>query len=183
MSSYQAALQVIDEVMRKHNLGVNRPKLLHHYTSVGSAISIIDQGDLRLCHSQYLNDESEVTGAVELVRSRLDLMKGNSRLLARQAGFYSDVESGFNKNIGSYEVFVFCTSEGSPGKRIEQDILSAWRAYGQNGRGVCLSFDMQDFMSPTHNSTSPVRLSDVIYNIRYTNQHCGRHNRCRFQII
>jgi hypothetical protein len=46
-----------------------------------------------------------------------------------------------------------------------QDVLSAWRAYGKDGRGICLSFESQHFISFSKGAIG-FRLSRVIYDDR-----------------
>src|ERR1700730_1967570 len=56
---------------------------------------------------------------------------------------------------------VFSMSEGKSGIN-GQDVLSAWRAYGKDGRGICLSFESQHFITFSKGKTG-FRLSRVMY--------------------
>lgn len=85
----------------------------------------------------------------------------NSRM---EQQFYADVSAGFANQSKLYEAFVFSMSEGKPGIN-GQDVLSAWRAYGKDGRGICLSFESQHFITFSKGSTG-FRLSRVIYDDR-----------------
>jgi hypothetical protein len=67
----------------------------------------------------------------------------NSRI---EQQFYADVSAGFTSQSKFYEAFVFSMSEGKLGIN-GQDVLSAWRAYGKDGRGICLSFESQHFIT------------------------------------
>jgi hypothetical protein len=78
--------------------------------------------------------------------------------------FYADVSAGFASQSKLYEAFVFSMSEGNPGIN-GQDVLGAWRAYGKDGRGICLSFESQHFITFSKGAVS-FRLSRVIYDDR-----------------
>src|ERR1700730_12725949 len=57
----------------------------------------------------------------------------------------------------------FACLEGDINKGINsQDVLSSWRAYGKDGRGVCLTYESQHFLIVTQSLTG-FRLSRVIY--------------------
>jgi hypothetical protein len=157
---YVAALNVVDKIIQSHGLDDKRPPLLHHYTSLSAALSIIQTRDIWLCHCEYLNDAPEITRASSKIKERTAfvLNSANSRL---EQQFYADVSAGFASQSQLYEAFVFSTSEGKPGIN-GQDVLSAWRAYGKDGRGICLSFESQHFITFSKGTTG-FRLSRVIY--------------------
>jgi len=157
---YIAALSIVDKIIQMHGLDDKRPSLLHHYTSLDAALSIIQQRDVWLCHCEYLNDASEVIRASSMIKERIDnvVRTVNSRL---EQQFYGDVSAGFASQSRLYEAFVFSMSEGKPGIN-GQDDLSAWRAYGKSGRGVCLSFESQHLITFSE-GTIGFRLSRVLY--------------------
>jgi hypothetical protein len=161
---YIAALNIVDRIIQIHALHDKRPDLLHHYTSLDAAVKILQQHDIWLCHCEYLNDTSEIHNAVSLIKERFALrLKGtvNSRT---ENQFYTDVETNFHGQIKLYEAFVFSMSEGDTTKGINaQDVLSSWRAYGKDGRGVCLSFESQHFITVSKGERSGYRLSRIIY--------------------
>jgi len=160
---YLAALEIVDIIIQRYALHDKRPNLLHHYTSVDAALKILTERDLWFCHCEYLNDTSEIHNSASLIRDRLALfVKGavNSRA---EHQFYTDIVSGLDAQIQLYEAFVFCMSEGDINKGINsQDVLSSWRAYGKDGRGVCLTYESQHFLIVTRSLTG-FRLSRVIY--------------------
>jgi hypothetical protein len=163
-NDYHLALQIIDSTIRTHGLDDPRPPRLHHYTSLTAALSILREKDIRLCHAEYLNDLSEVRGAIALIVDMIHTHINANRYVSSIEHFCNSVESAFDTNTRMYEVFVFCMSEGDPQNPpgYFQDVLDSWRVYGANGRGVCLSFDSQDFMSLS-SLDGGTRLSKIVY--------------------
>jgi hypothetical protein len=83
---------------------------------------------------------------------------------ASERNFCTDVLNGFCKQAIFYEAFVFCMSEHHvPPPARAQDVLSLWRGYGHDGRGLCLSFDAGFFKNYAGQALE-CRLSRVIYN-------------------
>jgi Protein of unknown function (DUF2971) len=160
---YIAALDIVDKIIQSHGLDDKRPSFLHHYTSLNAALSIIQQRDIWLCHCEYLNDASEIIRASSIIKERIAFVSGsvNSRM---EQQFYADVSAGFASQSQLYEAFVFSMSEGKPGIN-GQDVLSAWRAYGKDGCGICLSFESQHFITFSKGAIG-FRLSRVIYDDR-----------------
>ena len=183
---YIAALSIVDKIIQMHGLDDKRPQLLHHYTSLDAALSIIQQRDVWLCHCEYLNDASEIVRASSMIKERVDNV-GRVTNSSIEQQFYADVSAGFASQSQLYEGFVFSMSEGKPGIN-GQDDLSAWRAYGKGGRGVCLSFESQHLIAFSKAATG-FRLSRVLYNDQLQaqivdelisegyRQHCKMNNR------
>jgi Protein of unknown function (DUF2971) len=165
---YMAALDIVDKIIQLHGLDDKRPPLLHHYTSLDAALSIIQQRDIWLCHCEYLNDGSEISRAASLIKERIAYVQQHSINSRMQQQFYADVNTGFVSQSQLYEAFVFSMSEGKSGIN-GQDILSAWRAYGNHGRGVFISFESQHFIIFSKGAIG-FRLSRVIYDDRLQEQ-------------
>jgi hypothetical protein len=113
------------------------PALLYHYTVSEPAVSIIETGELWATNAVFMNDESEIRYAADIVRRVLEEV-------VNDPGFISANEEGVARalepvrrvlaNLHSYvEVYVSCFSS-------EQDQLSQWRAYGPSG-GLSIGFD------------------------------------------
>lgn len=166
---YELALQIIDSAIRAYGLDDNRPPYLNHYTSLSAALSILRERDIRLCHAEYLNDSSEVQGAIALIIKMIHVHQDSNRNVAAIENFCTAVEASFDSSTRLYEAFIFCMSEGDPQNTPghAQDVLDAWRVYGGNGKGVCLSFSPEDFKSLSRLSLKGMdggtRLSKVIY--------------------
>ena len=79
-----ARLRSADDPPRRHNLGLgflgdaklgnnetnSMPEVVYHYTSMNALLGIVD-GDIWATNIQYLNDISEYTHFLELVKGRL----------------------------------------------------------------------------------------------------------------
>ena len=58
-AGYATALTIIDAIIQAHGLDDKRPPLLHHYTSLDAALSMVRNREIRLSHCEYLNDSTE----------------------------------------------------------------------------------------------------------------------------
>lgn len=164
-AGYATALAIIDAVIQAHGLDDKRPPLLHHYTSLDAALSILQHREIRLFHCEYLNDSTEIRGAIALINNIVTTAIGSARNRSYHKPseiFYSDVLSKFDTKSSLYEAFVFCLSAGDLTSLRGQDVLSAWRAYGRDGRGVCLSYDSGQLRTYAAGGNG-LRLSQVIY--------------------
>jgi hypothetical protein len=164
-TGYDTALTIIDSVIQAHGLDDKRPPLLHHYTSLNAALSMIQAREIRLSHCEYLNDSTEIRGAIALINKivtqKVDAAQHQSYHRPSEL-FFRDVLSKFDNQSSLYEAFVFCLSAGDPNSLQGQDVLSAWRAYGRDGRGICLSYDSGQ-LALYAKGRNGLRLSQVIY--------------------
>lgn len=101
-------------------------KLLFHYCSTQTGLSILQKRQIRLSALSSANDtlEGRVLGRVF------------ARLLSK-TGMPSDLVDIASVLVESYpdltEGFAFCLSE-------EGDLLSQWRSYGRDGTGIAIGF-------------------------------------------
>jgi hypothetical protein len=130
------------------------PPQLHHFTSLETACRIIDGDNVRLSHAEYSNDQTEMGQAKEIIREEL---KGRS-----SDNFFAQVLSDYDKLEPTLDAYIFCMSTGNSGGGPPQDILSQWRAYGQDGRGACLTLDASKLARLVWNTPS-LRINPVIY--------------------
>ncbi len=94
---------------------------IYHYTTVSSAVNIIQSGKIFACDAKYLNDANELTFATKL--------------------FCHAISERYNISINLFNILnnftrsycVSCFSE-SP------EILSQWKSYSNDGKGLCLGF-------------------------------------------
>ncbi len=109
------------------------PPQLHHFTSLETAHQIIKHDNIHLSHSEYSNDQTEMGQAKDIIRAELKSRSSNT--------FFQQVLSEYEKVAPNLDAYIFCMSTGSPTRVPPQDILSQWRAYGQDGRGASLTLD------------------------------------------
>ena len=129
------------------------PSELHHFTSLETGYRIIEGDNVRLSHAEYSNDQTEMEKAEEIIR----------RELGRSADpFFVQVLTEYQKLAPDLDAYVFCMSAGKLVGNPPQDILSQWRAYGQDGRGACLTLDGGNLARIVSN-TPGLRINPVIY--------------------
>jgi Protein of unknown function (DUF2971) len=132
------------------------PAELHHFTSLDTACRIVEGDDVRLSHAEYSNDQTEMEEAKETIRHRL-----NARV-ARDP-FFVQVLADYQNLAPNLDAFIFCMSTGlKTATGTSQDMLSQWRAYGQDGRGICLTLNASDLARLVYN-TPGLRINPVIY--------------------
>lgn len=99
---------------------------LYHYCSTDTFVSIISNRSIRLSSLTLSNDSKEG-----------ELIKEHLMHVAQDAGVYRSVLRNLERALQvTYEVFDglgFCLSENG-------DLLSQWRGYADDGRGVCIGF-------------------------------------------
>jgi hypothetical protein len=109
---------------------------LAHYTSFDAFTSILKSKEIWLSVIKEMNDTSEMIRGTEIVSSALDAL---GPTLFNSLPFGSmNVPDQFaaRRAILEHETFAFCLS--IHGADAQTDRLVMWRAYGQNGDGLCL---------------------------------------------
>lgn len=130
------------------------PRHLYHYTSLQVAQPIIEDDDVRLSHAEYSNDQLEMQAAQHIICDTLASLPPNS--------FPTALRAAYSVLVPDLDAFVFCMSTGIEDRPKPQDVLSQWRAYGQDGRGVCLTLEtggLTDLVA----RTPGLRINPVIY--------------------
>ena len=132
---------------------------LFHYTDLNALISIVRNHDLWLTHAQYSNDEKEVKHGYEIAKGVIDKRRKKSRNKREQV-YFDHVTKFVDEPLpkGVY-ICCFCT---------EDNLLSQWRGYGENGTGVSIAFDPLGFARYSGPDLPPenlglMRLWEVFY--------------------
>lgn len=99
------------------------PDPIYHYTSNDVLIKILDGQSLRMSARHHLNDTQEGEQFFTLLEKH-DSRPDKAKIEA------------IRRTLAPYEFFVTCFSS-------EQDLLSQWRGYAQNGTGVAIGFRTQ----------------------------------------
>jgi hypothetical protein len=133
-----------------------RPAELHHFTSLDVAHLIVKGDDVRLSHAEYSNDQTEMEQAKRVIADRLNNRSGSDP-------FFGQVSTRYQNLAPNLDAFIFCMCTGlQTGSGNSPDILSQWRAYGQDGRGMCLTLDASRLSRLVEN-TPGLRINPVIY--------------------
>ena len=140
----------------------NRP-LLTHYTSIEIFESIARSDEVWFSNPLFMNDLEEL---------RFGVLEGSQQFLAndvikRACGSAERtliLSNAFQRHFDQFanehalDVYVFCLSEHSAGD--SDGLLSMWRGYGGNGKGVAIVFDTNKLDSLPR---SALILSRVVY--------------------
>jgi len=137
---------------------------LYHYCSLETLISIISNKCLRLSDLSKSNDYMEIKWIMNVLEEALDKSLKDEGIIInlREKYWYSD---GVNNHIEyllemmSYDVkqssYIICFSQ-------KGDLLSQWRAYGDDGRGVAIGFDSK-LLYKADSRKNDVYIEDVLY--------------------
>jgi hypothetical protein len=110
-------------------------RFLFHYTGVATAEKIVSSQHLWATHIYYLNDGSEFKHGINLMRSHLAELSKTDRVAQ---AFLEEVKwSVFS--LPKTSVFVVSFSESG-------DLLSQWRSYCPENRGISLGFEATELL-------------------------------------
>jgi hypothetical protein len=146
------------------------PPSLAHYTTADGLYGIIQNGTLRASAAYYLNDSSEMDYGCQLFTEMLDeaiIDADNSQDTVRKKVCEDTkkafVPGGYIESL-IYRTYVACFCE-------DDNLLSQWRAYGQNG-GYSLTFpgDVLSKSLTVSDEFYYVELQRVIYDKKIQNQ-------------
>jgi len=122
----------------------NKRPLLAHYTKVPVLESILRNNEIWFSHPLLMNDPQEVIFGLD-VGVKLFLANEKIKAACGSPGRFERLKNTFiywfNKFAKEYlpNTFVLCFSEHAPDDN--DGLLSMWRGYGDQGRGVAIVFD------------------------------------------
>lgn len=108
--------------------------ILYHYTDIGGLKGIIENQCFFSSNSAYLNDKEEFYNGIKLFKTAvIDYAKTlNDKTLIQE------VLNELNAKDESFH-YVTCFS-------LEGDLLSQWRAYADDGKGIAIGFDLNNLI-------------------------------------
>ena len=119
------------------------PKILYHYCSVETLLSIIQNKTIWLSDASKTNDSSELKYIFDFFTATVDVIlesygnKYNDLIKEKVRKIINSTMEGlvYDKiRIAKYKKnFICCFSEA-------KDLLSQWRAYANDGNGVAIGF-------------------------------------------
>ncbi len=131
---------------------------LCHYTTLEGALSIIQGGDLWLSHLRFSNDDEEFVYGVQLVTNELKALAKASRADQERLELIRRIQSLIEQQR-EQPIFICCFCE-------QDNLLSQWRGYADNGGGVSIEFDAPGFRRHSGEDSSErglTRLWRVVY--------------------
>lgn len=129
--------------------------VMYHYCSVDTFMKIMQSNTIWLSHVQTTNDKQEdrmFTASFErMIKKYKQEENPNTELLEQM---YTE----YKKKVDFPYIACFTHSK---------DLLSQWRAYGDDGRGVCIGFDLskfsyRDLLNEVHGTSSPIVVIDEV---------------------
>lgn len=144
---------------------------LYHYTSQAGLLGILKSRQLWMTNILYLNDSTEFTHTIDLVKTELNdrrkslinngglraiVLNGNYNINEKQLQALERLErilDGFNTEVRTSS-FVFSLSE-------REDDLSQWRGYCPNTGGFCIQFN--DELSSIVNNKAGYKIEECKY--------------------
>ena len=128
---------IVRGIYQKYSLIPNLPVSLYHYTKIQGVRGILVDGAIRATSVDYLNDATELDYGVWLIKELIDELihkeiksRGVEEFGVRDQ--LSRIRYELDEHRSRWNYFVTCFCE-------QNDLLSQWRAYGQNG-GFSLAF-------------------------------------------
>lgn len=109
------------------------PEILWHYTSIPTAVKIIQTRTLRASHCQFLNDCKEWVFGVDRVTKALDSLCKSNRSGNNFGGSLDIMQAKQRVGHSDYYLISFCE---------EGDTLALWRGYCPD-RGCAIGFNRQ----------------------------------------
>jgi hypothetical protein len=135
------------------------PEVLYHYTSLEGAMKIIESNSILASDIRYLNDSLEHQFAWTHIQSIAERhSRGALHELTREVLHHVSRLPGRHLSF-SGGAFVCCFSDQS-------DLLSQWRAYGDDGHGVALGFSTSAGFAPVSRTENRLSFRRVIYELK-----------------
>jgi hypothetical protein len=112
--------------------------LLYHYTDSDGLIGILTYKAVRATHCRYLNDRQETIAGTELIQEVALALSRDATVEERFRGTFGDWAKHHEKvpTHSFFQPFIASFTEN-------EDQLSQWRAYADNGAGYSLGFDLK----------------------------------------
>ena len=145
--------------------GTIQMSLIYHYCSLDTFFQIIKNKTLRLSDLDKTNDYMEKRWGIQLLKDTLSkelACNGISMNLQEDYWYSEDAHNHIeqlNNDINRYlmhQTLITCFS-------LEKDLLSQWRAYGQDGEGISIGFDY-NYLKQVLNGQKNILIDKVVYN-------------------
>jgi hypothetical protein len=131
-----AVRQCAEEWNRDHATRHAPTGLLYHYCDAPALLNILKHRKVWATSTKYLNDTTELLTFTSAMRHHADKHRNTpaGETLADMVDFYWISSDTCQTQTIGMDRFACCFST-------DGDLLSQWRAYGNNGRGYAIGFD------------------------------------------
>ena len=150
-------------------------KSIYHYCSLDTFMSIIENKSIRLSDLNKTNDYMEKKWAASLISEVLkDTLVDYGIRINLEDDYWYDDQS--HNHLQYYEnelkrvlldeslILISCFSE-------EKDSLSQWRAYGQDGSGIAIGFNLR--VIKTLNRNRNISVEKIVYKSKQQKERLG----------
>ena len=129
----QELIEIITEKVEKivKLSSVEKNPIFYHYTNLECLQKIIENKSFYFSNSFFLNDKLEFKKGLEIFEQKINSFSDNN--LINDYGLLQKIKDKF-KLSNSSNRYVACFS-------LKGDLLSHWRAYSNDGKGVCIAFN------------------------------------------
>ena len=132
--------------------------ILYHYTDLNGLIGIVQNQTLWATNVQFLNDKKEQKYGIELVKEIAESVKSN------QNEKVIELIINHIEDRAKLDDYITCFSKNG-------DLLGQWRAYANNGYGVSIGFNDDNF----DNNLSPMPFAThIVYDEKYHKEEIKR---------
>lgn len=131
----QLSSVIMANIFTNKKLSKQFPRIntIYHYTSLSGLISIIESQTLFCTNINFLNDKKEFKHGVNIIEKVIEKLKKEKLEISILETIETNIEQ-----IYKGERYVTCFSK-------DGDLLSQWRAYANQGKGVSIGFDFYNF--------------------------------------
>jgi hypothetical protein len=133
MLSRELDWQLLQPLFRKYSA---HPPQIVHYTTADALDAILSSGNLRMTHSRFLNDSTEMLHGRRIING---ILEAEASTRDKTAGFFDYSRFLFNE-VGDDAIQCFVTSFS-----VLTDAADLWARYGAECAGVAISFDTRRF--------------------------------------
>jgi hypothetical protein len=128
--------QVGEDLCAAESVAASQPTIFH-YTDIQGALGILETGTLWFTERAHLNDPIEIQHGLRIGHGLFEHAASlRSAGIPREAASHLKSEHDFG--LATYGFWIFSLS-------FDGNDLAQWRAYADDGRGVCLGFSVQNF--------------------------------------
>lgn len=127
-------MQTKDLIDISEYISSNPPDTLFYYTTLNGLQGILENKELWLSHMYFLNDRTEYQYGLDLFRNAINTYRGGFETMNSTKAFLSGLDSAMDFVEGKESPFILSLTRND-------DLLSQWRGYTDNGIGVNIGFN------------------------------------------